>query len=119
MITKLIPQDFELVSGNDKQLNFVHRDENGLIVDITGATIVWALANSENSKSRIITYTSPTNVTITDGPAGKYRVSIQAADTEPLPPNDYYHEVRITSVGGDVHTGVIGTATVRRNVIDT
>lgn len=119
MITKLLPQDFELLSGNDKDLNFVHRNQDGLVVDITGATIVWALANSPLSKSRIITYTSPTNVTITDALAGKYTVSIQDTDTEPLPPGEYYHEVRLTSAAGKKHTAAYGMVFVRRNVIDT
>ncbi len=119
MITKLKPQNFELTSGNDKVLNFVHRNEDGNIVDITGATISWALANSQKAKSRIIFYTTPVNVTIVNAVKGEYRVDIQAGDTEPLTGRDYYHEVRITSAGGVVHTAAFGTVTVRRNVIDT
>ena len=119
MQINLTPQDFELVSGNDKDLNFTHKDQDGNIVDLTGATISWALSDNEKSKSRIIFYTNPTNITITDATAGKYRVSILSADTEPLTAKDYYHEVRITSSGGKIHTAVIGTVTVRRNIIDT
>ena len=119
METKLAPQNFELVSGNDKDLNFVHKDQDGAIVDLTGATISWALAEHEKSKARIIFYTSPTNITITDAVAGEYTVSILAADSEPLTPRDYYHEVRITSAASKTHTAVIGTVTVLRNIIDT
>ncbi len=117
-VFRLVPQDFQMVSGNDKTLNFTVLDENDLVVDLTGATIVWALADSEKSKSRIITYTSPVNVTITTPLEGKFSVSIQSADTEPLKPKDYYHEARVTSSGGDVTTVAIGTVEVLRNVID-
>ena len=119
MQPKLVRKNFELVSGNDKDLDFVHKDENGNIIDLTGATISWALAEHSKSKSRTIFYTSPTNVTITSTVKGEYTVSILAADTEPLVPRDYYHEVRITSLAAKVHTAVIGIVTVLRNVIDT
>lgn len=119
MIIKLKPQNFEITSGNDKDLNFVHKDEDGNIVPLTGAIISWALAISVESKKRIIFYTSPVNVVIVDAAAGQYRVSILSADTEPLPDGEYYHEVRITSASGKVHTGAFGFVTVRRNIIDT
>lgn len=119
MQTRLVPQDFELVSGNDKTINFTHRDRNGVAVDITGATITWALSNTAKSKTPIISYTSPTNIAITEPLNGKYTVSIQDTDTEPLPGGEYYHEVRISDSGGRKSTGAIGTVTVLPNIIDT
>lgn len=116
---KLEPQNFELFSGNHKTLNFTHRDKVGDVVDITGATISWALAIRPRSKRRIIFYTSPTNIAITDGPAGEYEVRIQDTDTEPLTPRKYYHEVRITDASGRVTTAAYGFVEVQRNVIDT
>lgn len=118
-VFRLEPQDFQLVSGNDKTLNFTVLDQDDLVVDLTGSTIVWALADSEKSKTRLITYTSPVNVTLTDPTNGKFSVSIQSADSEPLPPKNYYHEARVTSAGGDQTTVAFGTAEVLRNIIDT
>ena len=95
-ITKLVPQNFELVSGNDKTLRFITLDEFDAVVDLTGAKIIWAMASSEKAKTHLITYTSPTNVTITDAEAGLFEVDIQSADTEGFKGGDYYHEARIT-----------------------
>jgi hypothetical protein len=119
MITRLEPQDFELYSGNHKTLHFTYLDENDIAVNLAGATIVWALANHEKSKSRLITYTSPTNVTIIDAANGKFDVSIQGADTEGFKAGDYYHEARVTSSGSSVTTVAVGTVELKHNVIDT
>ena len=119
MIIKLEPQDFELVSGNDKKLKFTTLDENDAIVDLTGSTIIWALANSAKAKKTIIIYTSPTNVTITDDVGGLFEVDIQAADTEDLKGGDYYHEARVTAAAGDKTTVAIGTVKLLDNIIDT
>lgn len=119
-VKKLTPQNFEIVSGNDKQLNVTVLDENGSAVDLSGATIVWAVAINEKSKSRIFEYTSPTNITITDATVGKFRIDVQASDTEPLSigriETSYYHEARML-VGGKKTTVMIGTITVLGNVI--
>lgn len=119
-VVKLTPQNFEIVSGNDKQLNVTVLDEDGVAVDITGATIVWAVAINEKSKSTIFQYTSPTNITITAATAGKFRIDVQDTDTEPLSigriNTNYYHEARMLA-GGEKSTVMIGTMTVLGNVI--
>lgn len=117
-IVKLVPQDFELFSGNDKTLRFRALDEFDAIIDLTGATIIWALAKSASAKSRLIEYTSPTNVTITDPAEGLFEVAIQNADTEALKGGEYYHEVRIESAAGSIITVAYGTVFMRHNVID-
>lgn len=118
---KLIPQNFDIVSGNDKELNVTVLDEKGIAVDLTGSTIVWAVAINEKSKSRIFQYTSPTNITVTDAIAGKFRIDVQDTDTEALSiariKTDYYHEARVTSAAGKKTTVLIGTMTVLGNVI--
>lgn len=119
---KLIPQNFEIVSGNDKVITVPVLDENGAVVDLTGATIVWAVAINEKSKRRVFEYTSPTNITIL-APAtdGVFRIDVQDTDTEPLSigriRTDYYHEARVTSAAGSKTTVMIGTMTVLGNVI--
>ncbi len=114
---KLIPQNFELVSGNDKVLRFTTKDEDGAIVDLTGSTIIWALAASDKAKKRIIEYTSPVQVTLTDPTAGLFEVAILSADTEPLKERDYYHEARMTNALGRKITLAYGTVSLRSNVI--
>jgi len=120
MSHKLIPQDFELVSGNDKILKFNTTDQDDIVVDLTGATIIWAMANTAKAKKNIIEYTSPVQVTIT-APAtgGLFEVAILTAATEGLKGGEYYHEVRVVSAGGKKTTVAYGTVTLRDNIIDT
>lgn len=117
-VKKLTPQNFQLVSGNDKTLNFTTTDQDGKVVDLTSATLIWAFSRKASNKARLVTYTSPTNVTITDATAGLFSVSIQAADTEGLPGADYYHEVRMANAAGLKFTLVIGIMTLLDNIID-
>lgn len=120
-VTKLTPQNFEVVSGNDKVINVTVLDEDGNAVDLSGSTIVWAVAISEKSKSTIFSYTSPTNITITDASAGKFRIDLEDTDTEALSiariKMDYYHEARVVSSGGKKTTVMVGTMTVLGNII--
>ncbi len=122
---KLIPQNFEIVSGNDKTINVTVLNENAVAVGITGATIVWAVAIDAKSKSRIFFYTSPANITIilpqTGLNKGKFRIDVQDTDTEPLSigriRTDYHHEARMVSASGVKTTVMTGTMTVLGNVI--
>ena len=119
MIVRLKPQDFELVSGNDKTLSFKTLDQDDVVVDLTGATIIWAMSNMAKNKKRIITYTSPVQVTITDAVNGLFTVDILDTDTEALPAADYYHEARSTSAAGLKTTLAYGTVKLLSNIIDT
>ena len=118
MTTKLVPQDFELVSGNDKTLKFTTTDEDGAAVNLTGATIIWAFAKSETAKTPLFDYTSPANVTITNAVGGLFEVEIQSADTESLKGGEYYHEARVESSTGNKITVAYGVVTLLDNVID-
>jgi hypothetical protein len=120
-IVKLTPQDFEVVSGNDKELNVTVLDQDDLPISLTGAVIAWAYSRAASNKTRIQTYTSPTNITIilpqTGSNKGKVRIDVQAVDTEPLV-GDYYHEARMTAAGKK-STIMYGKMKVLSNIIDT
>ncbi len=117
---KLTPQDFEVVSGNDKELNVTVLNEIGEPIDLTGSVIVWAYSRKATNKTRIQTYTSPSNITIilpqTGSNIGKLRIDVQAVDTEPLV-DKYYHEARMFA-GGKKTTIMYGTMNVLANIID-
>lgn len=115
---KLTPQNFEMHSGNHKVLKFTTKDENDLIVDLTGASISWAMSTTAKSKAPIATYTLADNVTLTDPVNGLFEVEVQAVDTEPLKGAEYYHEARVTSAAGKVTTVAYGTIKMLDNVIE-
>lgn len=119
MTFKLIPQDFELVSGNDKNLNFTLLDQDDAVVDITGATIAWSLSRSNKNKTPLVDLLSPADITITNATGGKFQVKIKDTDTEGFKGGEYYHEARITSAAGLKTTVAIGTVSLLDNIIDT
>ena len=118
-VVKLVPQDFELVSGNDKNLNFSVLDQDDVVVDLTGATIAWSMSRTNKSKSELITLLSPADITITDPVNGKFTVTIKDTDSEALQGGDYYHEARVTSTAGLKTTVAYGTVELLDNIIDT
>ena len=114
---RLVPQDFELFSGNDKVLRVTVRDENGGIVDLTGATIRWILSRKQGS-TPLIDYTSPTNITLASDPAtGKFDIEISDTDSEPLRKGTFYHECLVTSAAGLKTTVMYGFVEVLKNSI--
>jgi len=118
-VLKLVPQDFELVSGNDKNLNFTVLDQDDIAVDLSGATIAWSMSNSAKNKTPLVNLLSPADITITDAPNGKFTVAIKDTDTESFTGGDYYHEARVTSSGGSKTTVAYGTVHLLDNIIDT
>ncbi len=117
-IVRLVPQDIELFAGKDKNLNCTVRDQNNQVVDLTGATIRWALSKTAKS-TKLIDYTSPTNIAIDGDPTtGKFVVSIQDADTTGLPGGDYYHEAKVTSAAGLETTVFYGTVEMRDSITE-
>jgi len=116
MIVRLEPQNFELYAGNAKTLHFEIVDEDGAVVDITGATIAWGVSTHENSKSKLFSYTSPTNITITDAANGKFDVSVLASNTAALKAGDYHHQAEVTDAGGNPTTVAFGTIELRTNI---
>lgn len=118
MIVKLVPQNFELVSGDDKNLNFTTLDQNDVVVDLTGAIIVWALSQTASSKTPLLRFTSPKHVTITDAVKGKFSVKILAWHSRRLRAGDYCHQARVQSSSGLRTTVAFGTVKVLDNIID-
>lgn len=75
-------------------------------VDVSGSPdIAWRVAGAEpavgqNSTILIEKTLSAGEITIVDVATKVIRIKIDAADTEGLPPGDYYHEVRIVQGSG-------------------
>ena len=123
-VLRLTPQNFELFSGADKYLNVTVRDKNNQVVDLTGATITWALSRTPKS-TKLVEYTSPVDIIILD-PAteGKFQVQIKNADTEALKggtrakPEMYYHEARVQSAAGLRTPVMYGDVELLNNLIE-
>lgn len=106
-------QDFTFYVGEDKDIVFT--DVNG--TNLTGAAITWIMAESKVSTAVLITKTvAGGGITLTNPAAGIYTVHLDPVDSTNLDHGVYYHEAMIT-LGGVVSKAVIGSATLRPNVI--
>jgi len=103
--------DFEIYSGDSKNLLVTVTDENNNPVNITGAqSIVWALISGD--KVILRKTLSSGEITIINGSGGIFKISIQAADTINLA-GQYRHECRLVTADGA--SGLIFTGTVTVN----
>jgi hypothetical protein len=112
--------DFSMHSGDTRTLEITVKDEDSAVVNISTATITWALSKQDSASvapkgAAIVTKTVGDGVTITDGPNGRVDVAISAADTSALS-GDYYHELEVT-ISSSVSTVLFGTVTIKKDLI--
>ncbi len=110
--------DFTMFEGDSHILQVTVRDEEGAIVDITGATILWWMAKNNKAIEAdvLIQKETGSGITIVDGPGGRFNVAILPPDTEDLGGKSYYHEAEIDD-GGNISTVLTGTGHITRTLI--
>lgn len=104
-----VHQDLTVYQGDAATLTFTVKDADGVVVDITGATIRWQMARDPGDATALLsksTIASPGGILITDGDAGVFTVTITAGDTS-LFEGAYYHEARV-----DDAVVIVGTINV-------
>lgn len=105
-------QNFEMFAGDTKSLNCTVTDAaTGAAKNITGATIEWVLYN-ERTELNVLTKSTASGITITNGLAGQFTVALIPADTSALGIQSYYHEAEVTDAGGNVSTVFTGYITI-------
>lgn len=107
--------NFSMTAGDHKTLIVDVVDQSGAAVVITGATIAWRAARSLG-KSAVISKTTSSGITITDGPGGEFSVTLSPSDTNSLVGN-YYHEAQVTLSAGTILTVLTGTMKINKALI--
>lgn len=113
---KMIP-NFTMVAGDTKELIVSVRTTNGSAVNISGAEIKWQCARSHGKPSVLSKDTTNLGVTITDGPNGIFKVSLDPEDTEDLR-GTFFHEAQVTFSDGTISTVLTGTMKVNAPLIE-
>lgn len=108
-------QDFEMFSGEQKELAIAITDDAGAAVDLTGVTVRWSLARTARSAPLIEKVTGD-GIVVTDAAGGACTVTLVPADTEALE-GDYYHEAEVTDGAGRPTTVLHGRARIKPNLI--
>ena len=115
-------QNFSMTSGDNHKLRFTIKDELGAVVDVTGATFEWGLAEySSNdplegfSGPTLISKSTGLGITIIDALNGLVDVDLDPADTDDLV-GIYYHELEMT-LGGKITTVAVGLGTITGDLL--
>lgn len=106
-------QDARIWAGDHADLQFTVVDADGVAVNITGATISWKCAADADSAA-IVTKTTASGITITNGAAGIFKVALAPADTTSIS-GVYYHEAQMT-LSGAVTTVAVGKLTIEKTL---
>ena len=108
--------DLTMHSGDTFRLEVTVNDSLGAPLDISTATITWALSRKRSDKvsprgDALVTKAA----TVIDGPTGRCNVTLYEADTAGLS-GVYYHELQVT-IGASVSTVIYGTFTIAKDLI--
>ena len=102
-------------SGDSRRLQFTVTDAAGAAVDLTGATITWALATKLGGTT-LLTKTIGAGITVNGASAGQFYVAVDPADTASLA-GTYYHEAEVVDALANKATVAVGTLTVIQDQI--
>ncbi len=116
VLKRLLDTNFQMVSGDTKEIVVDVLDELDAVVPITGASAVFILSLTEFSAA-LVTKTVGSGIVITNGAGGILTVTLLPADTEALV-GTHYFEIELTDTGGRVSTIVLGHIDIRKNVIE-
>jgi hypothetical protein len=112
-------RDFTLYQNDDVTIQVTIRDENGDLVDVSGASAAqWIMRKYAGSTTASITKTlAAAEIDVaTSGASGIITIDILSADTTSLSPGEYYHELRITDAAGGDSTILVGHVNLKPTI---
>jgi hypothetical protein len=119
-MTKLNQNVKNYVSGDSLDIGVTALDADGAALDITGATITYAISPAdEPGGTAVVTKSTADGITITDAAAGTFTITIDAGDTAALETADYHHEVQVTTADSKVYTILRGKISALADQITT
>ena len=113
--------DFSMHSGDTRRLEITIVDENSAAVNLSTATITWALSKKDSASvapkgSALLTKTLANGgITIVSAAAGRCDVDLASSDTVTFS-GDYYHELELTILA-TVSTVLYGAVTIIKDLI--
>jgi len=114
-------ENINVFRGDSKTIEKTLSDEDGVIVDLTGAELRFSVKLDRFllDADALISKSSPSSgITITDATGGKFEVEIDAADTD-LEIRDFEYDIQLKDSGGKVTTIFTGVFTIEQDVTKT
>lgn len=108
-----VQQNFEMWSGDNKDVIYTVTNGTGASKDLTGTSVVWVLSEDPSSGSLVKRSTdSGSGITI----AGcTFTVSLSPTDTSSLA-GLYYHESQVRDGTSDISTVAVGHVKINRDL---
>lgn len=106
--------DFTMFAGDTKVIPVTVIDEDGMAVNITGATFTWEAARTVDGTAAI-TKTVGAGIALTSPATGVFTITLDEADTDDLE-GLYYHEAEMV-LAGDTSTVLTGNMIVEQTLI--
>lgn len=106
--------DFTMFAGDSRTIKVTVRNEQGDVVNITGATLKWQAARTL-ADAAVISKASDAGIVLTEPAAGVFTVTLNAADTDALE-GLYYHEAEMV-LAGNPSTVLTGSMVVEKTLI--
>ena len=104
-------------SGNDLVFTVTIKDENNVIVDLTGlVAATYFVARKPTSSSIVLTKTLGSGITVADAVNGVIQIVITNTDTTSLE-GDFYHELKIENSSNQIYTVFFGQFPIRHNLV--
>jgi hypothetical protein len=104
-----------IYAGDTNTLRFSAVDALGAALNLTGLTIEWGLSRPAKTV-RLLTKTVGAGLTVTNAAGGLFEARLLPADTAGMD-GEYYQEVQITDVDGNVSTIYAGAVRITKTLI--
>ena len=114
-------ENLNVFRGDSKTIEKTLTDEDGVIVDLTGAELRFSVKKDRflDDTDALISKSSPSSgITITDATGGKFKVLVDAADTD-LEAREYEYDIQLKDAGDKVTTIFTGIFTIEQDVTKT
>ena len=128
-MTHLTPQNFTMVSGDDKVIRVTITDDGtatGEVIDLTGLkSAIWKLARSVRSAPLVKKTLTPDDlyvnpdpggIVVTNAVGGVLEITLLPVDTDALS-RDYYHELQIQDALNNRRTVMVGTISIDPDLV--
>lgn len=103
-------------AGDSITLEVTVEKADGSIIDLSGASISWALADHSGADPLLDDTDSTVTINITDAANGELEVVIDSGATDPYN-GKKYHELEVESESGDKTTVLTGAFIIRQDTV--
>ena len=101
-----------LVAGDTKVFSFAAMDSDSAALNLTGATMEWAMVPYRGAEAVVIKTTADASVTVTDAEGGLFEFTLEPEDTQEVARGRYPHGAKVTDASGNVSTISLGFVTI-------